>query len=95
MSDLAPDTSVVIAGLASWHPDHEVARAVLAKRPTAIAHVLYESFSVLTRLPAPRKLSAELAWEALASAFPRTLRLGGVDCAAAYLHEPGNPRART
>ncbi|TNF61762.1 MAG: ATP-dependent RNA helicase HrpA [Burkholderiales bacterium] len=25
-------------------------------------------------------------------AFPRTLRLGGVDCAASYLHEPGDPR---
>jgi ATP-dependent helicase HrpA len=25
-------------------------------------------------------------------AFPRTVRLGGVDCAAAYLHEPGDPR---
>jgi len=25
-------------------------------------------------------------------AFPKTIRLGGVDCAAAYLHEPGNPR---
>ncbi|KQP35528.1 ATP-dependent RNA helicase HrpA [Pseudorhodoferax sp. Leaf274] len=24
--------------------------------------------------------------------FPRTVRLGGVDCAASYLHEPGNPR---
>jgi ATP-dependent helicase HrpA len=26
------------------------------------------------------------------SAFPRTLRLGGVDCAANYLHEPGDAR---
>lgn len=26
------------------------------------------------------------------NAFPRTLKLGGVDCAAAYLHEPGDPR---
>lgn len=26
------------------------------------------------------------------SAFPKTLRLGGVDCAATYLHEPGDPR---
>ncbi len=26
------------------------------------------------------------------AAFPKTLRLGGVDCAAAYLHEPGDPR---
>jgi ATP-dependent helicase HrpA len=26
------------------------------------------------------------------AAFPKTLRLGGVDCAASYLHEPGDPR---
>ncbi|MEO8313015.1 MAG: DUF3418 domain-containing protein, partial [Caldimonas sp.] len=26
------------------------------------------------------------------AAFPKTIRLGGVDCAANYLHEPGNPR---
>lgn len=26
------------------------------------------------------------------SAFPKTVRLGGVDCAATYLHEPGDPR---
>jgi ATP-dependent helicase HrpA len=26
------------------------------------------------------------------AAFPAVLRLGGVDCAAAYLHEPGDPR---
>ncbi|MGC4397224.1 ATP-dependent RNA helicase HrpA [Hydrogenophaga sp. T2] len=27
-----------------------------------------------------------------AQAFPRTVRLGGVDCAASYLHEPGDAR---
>jgi ATP-dependent helicase HrpA len=26
------------------------------------------------------------------SAFPKTLRLGGVDCVATYLHEPGDPK---
>ncbi|MBV7454522.1 ATP-dependent RNA helicase HrpA [Acidovorax sp. sif1233] len=26
------------------------------------------------------------------NAFPKTVRLGGVDCAATYLHEPGDPR---
>jgi ATP-dependent helicase HrpA len=26
------------------------------------------------------------------SAFPKMVRLGGVDCAASYLHEPGDPR---
>ena len=25
-------------------------------------------------------------------AFPKVLRLGGVDCAATYLHEPGDPK---
>jgi len=26
------------------------------------------------------------------SAFPKTIRLGGIDCAATYLHEPGDPK---
>lgn len=26
------------------------------------------------------------------NAFPKTVKLGGVDCAATYLHEPGDPR---
>ena len=26
------------------------------------------------------------------ASFPRTVRLGGIDCAASYLHEPGNAR---
>ncbi len=26
------------------------------------------------------------------AAFPKTLRLGGIDCAAEYLHEPGDPK---
>jgi ATP-dependent helicase HrpA len=26
------------------------------------------------------------------AAFPKTLRLGGVDCSASYLHEPGDPK---
>ena len=26
------------------------------------------------------------------AAFPKTLRLGGIDCAASYLHEPGDAK---
>ncbi|WP_240668605.1 ATP-dependent RNA helicase HrpA [Piscinibacter defluvii] len=26
------------------------------------------------------------------AAFPKTIRLGGIDCAASYLHEPGDPK---
>lgn len=68
----APDTSVVVAGLAAWHPDHDVARAFLATRPTAIAHVLVESYSVLTRLPGPRRIGAAVAWSAISHAFPKS-----------------------
>lgn len=70
MSEGTPDTSVVVAGLSNWHPDHDRARAVLATRPQAVAHVLIESYSVLTRLPAPRRIDARLALAALESAFP-------------------------
>jgi predicted nucleic acid-binding protein len=99
MTAASPDTSVVVAGLVSWHPDHEIARAVLAKRPPVIAHVLVESYSVLTRLPPPRRLSARVAWAALDRAFPslpsglppaktrallRTLAAGGIAGGSIY-----------
>lgn len=66
----SPDTSVVVAGLGSWHPDHLAARRVLAERPTVIAHVLAESYAVLTRLPGQRRLAPELVLSALHAAFP-------------------------
>lgn len=65
-----PDTSVVVAGLAAWHPDHPAALAVLRGRPPIIAHVLVESFSVLTRLAPPRRLAPEIVSTALEAAFP-------------------------
>ena len=69
MTSPAPDTSVVVAGLSSWHLDHELARPVLADHPPAIAHVLIESYSVLTRLPRNQRVKPELALAALGSAF--------------------------
>jgi predicted nucleic acid-binding protein len=65
-----PDTSVVVAGLSSWHPDHEVARAMLAGRPRVVAHVLLESYSVLTRLPPGRRVDPTLVLAALTGTFP-------------------------
>lgn len=64
-----PDTSVVVAGLCAWHPDHEVALPELAGRPIVVAHVLVESYSVLTRLPHNQRVKPELAAAALAAAF--------------------------
>jgi toxin FitB len=55
----ACDTSVMVPALVAWHPEHAAARRALADVVTAIpAHVLLESFSVLTRLPAPHRIAA-------------------------------------
>ena len=70
MTSRTPDTSVVVAGLGAWHPDHDMARPVLAQRPPVIAHVLAESYSILTRLPRPRRLAPDLVFAALLAAFP-------------------------
>jgi ATP-dependent helicase HrpA len=49
------------------------------------------SESTLLRLTREELMRHEAAGITTAS-FPKTIRLGGVDCAATYLHEPGNPR---
>jgi predicted nucleic acid-binding protein len=52
---IAVDTSVVVAAFASWHEGHRSAEAVLAREPRVPAHVLVETYSVLTRLPPPHR----------------------------------------
>lgn len=69
----APDTSVVVAALSAWHPDHEAARLFLAKGPEGLAHVVTETFSVLTRIPHPRRIGSPIALAAIRRAFPRRL----------------------
>ncbi|MEO6122565.1 MAG: PIN domain-containing protein [Ilumatobacteraceae bacterium] len=64
-----PDSSVVIAALSPWHPDHSAARRSVITRPRAISHVLLETFSVLTRLPSPHRVAPAIAAEALEAAF--------------------------
>ena len=49
------------------------------------------SESSLLRLTREELMRHEAAGITTAS-FPKTIRLGGVDCAATYLHEPGDPR---
>lgn len=55
------DSGILVAGFAPWHDHHEQARAVLAARPYVVAHALVECFSVLTRLPAPMRVSGSVA----------------------------------
>jgi predicted nucleic acid-binding protein len=66
---IAVDTSVVVAAFASWHEGHRDAAAALARRPRAPAHVLVESFSVLTRLPPPHRAPADLVASFLEQRF--------------------------
>ena len=70
---IAVDTSVVVAGFASWHEGHASAAAVLARKPRLAAHVLIESYSVLTRLPAPHRAAAGIVEAFLAERFPQAL----------------------
>lgn len=66
---IALDTSVVVAALLGWHEAHEV--ALHAARGGGIpAHALLESYSVLTRLPAPHRLAPGVASTLLAGWFP-------------------------
>ena len=70
---IAVDTSVVVAGFASWHEGHASAASVLARKPRLPAHVLIESYSVLTRLPAPHRAAAGIVEGFLAERFPAAL----------------------
>jgi predicted nucleic acid-binding protein len=71
---IAVDSSVIIAGVLSWHDFHERAivaleEAVAGRRLLMPLPVLIESYSVLTRLPAPHRLRPEVAFELLHASF--------------------------
>ena len=66
---IAVDTSVVVAGFASWHEGHRPAAAALTREPRVPAHVLVEAYSVLTRLPPPHKAPAAIVTAFLAQRF--------------------------
>ncbi|HPZ51030.1 MAG: Ribonuclease VapC40 [bacterium ADurb.BinA028] len=54
---VACDTSVLVPALLPWHEHHAVCRAAARRAHEVPAHVLIECFSVLTRLPAPHRVS--------------------------------------
>lgn len=64
----ALDTSVCIPALLSWHEHHDACRrpAATARVP---AHTVIESYSVMTRLPAPHRLDGRTAQALLRGRF--------------------------
>jgi predicted nucleic acid-binding protein len=68
----APDSSVTIAALLADHSAHKTAADALARCKTTIAHAAIETYSVLTRLPAPHRVDAAAAATVLKARLPTT-----------------------
>lgn len=75
MAVFAVDTSCMVAAVCSWHEQHEAAAAAIEERLTrgrrlaVPAPALIESYAVLTRLPAPHRLSPTNAWALIQANF--------------------------
>jgi predicted nucleic acid-binding protein len=67
----AADTSLVVAAFASWHEQHDAARCALDGGLRLVEHCALETYSVLTRLPAPHRAPGEVVREFLKARFPR------------------------
>ena len=65
----AADTSLVVAAFASWHEHHAQARKALDGGLQLIDHCALETYSVLTRLPAPHRCAPSLARDFLRARF--------------------------
>jgi predicted nucleic acid-binding protein len=75
-SELLVDTSVAVALLVQDHPHHQPVRQALAARRVGLAgHAVFETFSVLTRLPPPARRSASTVWQLIVRAFPDSRHL--------------------
>jgi predicted nucleic acid-binding protein len=70
---IAPDTSLVVALFASWHEAHVGAREAVGRNARLPAHVLLESYSVLTRLPPPHRAPSDAVASFLQARFPLPL----------------------
>jgi predicted nucleic acid-binding protein len=71
---IAVDSSVIIAGLLSWHEFHQRAfdaleKAIASERLLVPLAALVESYSVMTRLPSPHRLRPEIAHQLLRDSF--------------------------
>lgn len=69
---IAPDTSVLFAALAPWHSAHRAAHELVSTMSSGrlIAHVAFETTSVLSRMPDGERISARVVHDALDRLFP-------------------------
>lgn len=75
--DLLVDTSVAVALSVADHEGRAAARAVVEGRRIGLAgHAAFETYSVLTRLPAPARRTPAAVARLVAGNFPHTRFLG-------------------
>lgn len=89
LKQVAVDTSVLIAALQAWHPEHErsarALNAVLEEPPVIVPlHALLETYSVLTRLPRRLRLSPETAVMLLERTLRGAVEIPELEHAAAF-----------
>ena len=73
----AVDTSVAVAAVDSTHAAHAACRtAVQRDRPALAGHAVFETFSVLTRMPGALGVDAPTAAEVLNRVFGEVVWLG-------------------
>jgi len=81
---IAIDSSVIVAALLGWHEHHQAAARALERAlgsgsgVVIPSHSLIESYAVMTRLPAPHRLTPVDALQLLQDNF-RTLRLASLN----------------
>jgi predicted nucleic acid-binding protein len=82
-AELLVDTSVAVALCVADHEGRAPSRKIVEGRRIGLAgHAVWETFSVLTRLPPPARLSPAVAHRMLAVNFPFTRFLGSSESAA-------------
>ena len=85
MPPFLPDTSCMVAAMCAWHEHHDQAREEIERRLQdaetllVAAPALVETYSVLTRLPPPHRLSAPDALTLLEANFMSTGKIIALD----------------
>lgn len=74
--DLLVDTSAAVALVVADHEHHEATSQALVGRRLGLAgHAAFETYSVLTRLPAPARRPPDVVARILGQGFPATRHL--------------------
>ena len=75
MSTFTLDSSCMVAAVCTWHERHAAVAAEVERRLSrggrlvTAAHALMETYAVLTRLPAPHRVSSPDAWMLILTNF--------------------------